>query len=243
MYWCRNLIKQIKETLFTACRREGGRAKQRPGEWINKAAIALLHWRTFTHPDIATLVDPLFRKRERGLKILFYLFILSLTFLLPSCKPDIVQNGTTQNYFDIKGYFKADTARLHKLNHLTNKTVTHNGITESKKVNINNWGLELSSFSESDINKPAWRDSYNIQTNGASTIYRAKTFDLKTQLIVINKQADKVKWILIYNRTKNILYQTNEKLSYFPDSLYIIQKYQKVRLLGANTYTIKGTLN
>ncbi|WP_299499765.1 hypothetical protein [Mucilaginibacter sp.] len=133
--------------------------------------------------------------------------------------------------------------RLTKLNHLTNKTVTHNGITETKKVHISNWGLELSSFSESDINKPAWRDSYNIQTNGASIIYRAKTIDLKTQLIVINKQADKVKWILIYNRTENILYQTNEKLSYFPDSLYIIQKYQKVRLLGANTYTIKGTLN
>jgi hypothetical protein len=33
---------------------------------ISANALTLMHWRVFTHPDIATLVDPLFRKRERG---------------------------------------------------------------------------------------------------------------------------------------------------------------------------------
>jgi hypothetical protein len=171
--------------------------------------------------------------------LIFFLFIT----LLPSCKPDNAREGTTPKYFDLKAYFKADTARLNKRNPLITKTVTHNGVTETKKMHISNWGLELNLFSQSDINKPAWRDSYNVDSSAASIIYRAKTLDLKTQLIVINKNVGKVKWILIVNRTINHLYQTTEQLSYFPDSLYIITKYQEVRLLGANKYRIKGTLN
>ncbi|MDB5002407.1 MAG: hypothetical protein JWQ34_632 [Mucilaginibacter sp.] len=179
--------------------------------------------------------------------------IISFIAFLTSCKPDNIQ--TAPKYFDIKGYFHADSLRLTKLNHLTLKTVRHNGVSETKKVHINNWGSELSLFINSDINKPAWRDSYNIQDSGDALIYRAKTFDLKTQLIIITKNGDKIKWILIYNSTKNTLYHTTETLSYYPDSLYIIQKFQqislfgdnrytrKIGLLAPNNYTIKGSLN
>ncbi len=175
---------------------------------------------------------------------LYLVFALLFISLLSSCKPDTIQNGIAQKYFDIHGYFKADAARLQKLDHLTLKTVTHNGITETKKVHINNWEAELGLFIGSDINKPAWKDSYTIQSSGDIIIYRAKTFDVKTQVVVINKNGDKVKSILIYNSTPdNLLYQNNEKLSYFPDSIYIIEKYQKVLLLGTNKYIIKGNLN
>ncbi|MES2379160.1 MAG: hypothetical protein V4553_21390 [Bacteroidota bacterium] len=160
-----------------------------------------------------------------------------------SCKPDNIQTGTGLKYFDIKGFFTADTARLRKLHHITHKMVYHNGGKETKDVRINNWGLELSLFSQSDINKPAWRDSYTIVKSDSIEIYHAKDPDLKTREIMVKKDGGKVKWIVIYNSTRNILYQTSEKLTYFPDSLYMIQKYQKVRLLGANRYVIKGSLN
>lgn len=184
-----------------------------------------------------------FRERTAHAPAFSVLSIVILIWLLPACKPDAIQSGTVQRYFDIQGYFKADTARLNKLNRLTLKTVIHNGVTETKKIHVNNWGLELNTFSTSDINKPAWRDSYNIQNTGNTLIYTAKSPELKTREIIINKNNNKVKWIMIFNYSKNTLYQTSEKLSYFPDSIYIIQKYQKVRLLGANRYTIKGTLN
>jgi hypothetical protein len=169
--------------------------------------------------------------------------LLIICFLLPSCQSDNIQNSDDLKYFDIKGFFTADTARLRKLNHITHKMVYHNGNKETKDVHITNWGLELSLFSQSDINKPAWRDSYTVVKSDNIEIYRAKDPDLKTREIIIKKKGAKVKWIMISNTTKNILYQTKEKLSYFPDSIYIIQKYQKVRLLGANQYVIKGSLN
>jgi len=49
-----------------ACHREGGRAKQRPGEEIIEAALTQMHGAQFTHPDGATLVDPLSGEPERG---------------------------------------------------------------------------------------------------------------------------------------------------------------------------------
>lgn len=169
--------------------------------------------------------------------------LLIICSLLPSCAPDNIQNSTDLKYFDIKGFFTADTARLRKLNHITHKMVNHNGNTETKDVHITNWGLELSLFIQSDINKPAWKNSYTVIKTDGLEIYRAKDPDLKTREIIIKKEGREVKWILISNATKNRLYQTKEKLSYFPDSIYIIQKYQKVRLLGANSYVIKGSLN
>lgn len=161
---------------------------------------------------------------------------------LPSCKPDIKQSGAVCKYFDISGYFKGDTARLKKLDPGVNKTVTHNGVTENKTVHIANWGQELNLFIQSDINRPAWKNSYNIFNSDSLIIYKAKYPDLRTSKIVIKKDKNRVKWILIFNHTKNLLYETTEKLSYFPDSLYLIQKSQQVRLMGRNMYRIEGVL-
>ncbi|GAA4103766.1 hypothetical protein [Mucilaginibacter panaciglaebae] len=172
-------------------------------------------------------------------------WVIAILFsLLPSCKPDNIQNDVKPKYFDLAGYFKADTAKLRRLNHLTLKTVTHNGASETKKIHIDDWGLELSLFIQSDINKPAWRDSYNIQPrNNGSVVYMAKTPELRTREIAIARNEDKsIKWIIIHNASKNILYQTTEVLTYYPDSLYIINKTQHVRFLGTNKYSIKGTL-
>ena len=168
---------------------------------------------------------------------------MGIALFLAACKLGIKEDGVTAKYFDLKAYFKADSARLSKVNKPILKTVTHNGITESKQVKIDNWARELSLFSQSDINKPAWRDSYTIQTTPTMVIYTATDPDLKTREIIINKSGDKVKWILIYNYTKNILYYTREKLSYIPDSIYKIEKTQHVRLLGLNKYVITGKLN
>ena len=168
---------------------------------------------------------------------------IGLILLLPACKPEIKEKGVTAKYFDLKAYFKADSARLSRLNKPVRKTVTHNGVTETKEIKIDNWARELSSFSESDINKPAWRDSYTVQTTPAMVIYTATDDDLKTREIIVNKTGDKVKYIVIYNYTKNILYYTKEKLTYIPDSIYKIEKTQHVRLLGLNKYVITGSLN
>lgn len=171
-----------------------------------------------------------------------FLWIPALVLLLTcvqACKQD-AGNGQAKKYFDLKGFFSADSAKLAKGNPLVVKSVIHNKAFETQKLHIANWGEEFSLFSGSDINKPAWRDSYTIQADGDILVYRAKDPKLKTQEIMIRKPGGVIKDILIYNHTKNILYETKEVLSYYPDSVYIIQKIQRVRLLGTDTYKIRG---
>jgi hypothetical protein len=169
--------------------------------------------------------------------------VMMLVFCAYGCKPDIKETGTALKYFDLKSFFSSETTRLNRLNKFVVKTVAHNNVTQSKKVRIYNWARELDLFIGSDINRPAWKDSYTITVSGDITIYRAKYPELKMHQMLIKKDNGKVKWILIFNRTKNLLYQTYEKLSYFPDSLYTIEKDQRVKLLGRNTYTVQGIIS
>src|SRR5665213_1962489 len=105
-------------------------------------------------------------------KLRIVVALIGGTMLLQTaCKPDIKEKS---KYFDIRGYFTADASRLNKLNLQVLKTVTHNGISEGKTIHIDNWARELDLFIGSDINKPAWKDSYTVINEGNLLVYRAK---------------------------------------------------------------------
>ena len=174
-------------------------------------------------------------------KYIIYTSVLLLLCGSYACnKPEIKETGAELKYFDIKEYFAKEAERLTTQNPLVDKTVAHNGAAESKKLKITNWAKELNLFTESDINKPAWKLSYNLQANDDSVVYKAKYPELKTREIVIRKKAGQITAIAIVNNTHNILYNTTEKLVYAPGAYYLIEKMQKVKIMGANNYRIKG---
>jgi len=167
------------------------------------------------------------------------LFTLLAT-IFTGCRPEVKESNGTLKYFDLTGYFKAEAARLGKQNKPITKTVSYNGKPETKNILIKNWTRELDLFTSSDINKAAWKDSYRIAKSDDSIVYTAIDTNLHSRRIVISLKASRVKGIIISNFTKNMLYQTSEKLIYHPDSLYYIEKHQHVKLLGTNSYQITG---
>jgi hypothetical protein len=171
--------------------------------------------------------------------------ILSLLIcisVLAACRPDVQVNGA-KRYFDLKGFVNADSALLIKNHAVVSKTVWHNESAPlTKQIKVNNWGQELSLFAASDINKPAWRDSYKILNQGDSVVYTAVDPHLITRRMVVQTVNGVVKKIRVDNFTQNLLYKTSEHLVYFPDSLYLIDKLQQVKLMGANHYMIRGVI-
>lgn len=173
---------------------------------------------------------------------LTYIILFTVSGLY-ACKPDIRETDASLKYFDLKKFIDADTARLNKLRPLVTKTVLHNqDAAQTLQLRIDNWGRELDLFAASDINKPAWRESYAIAQAGDSITYTAKDSKLTTRRMVIYQTGNTVKKIAIHNFARNILYQTTEKLVYYPDSLYLIDKLQQVRFLGDNRYLIRGKI-
>lgn len=152
-------------------------------------------------------------------------------------------SGTATPYFSLQDYFLRETDRLTTSAPMVDKTVSRNGISEKKRVQIDDWKNELALFIDADINKPAWRNSYRIDTAKRSLIYTSVDPQLRTQKITIERQqSGKVTHITIHNRTGNMLYQTAEQLDYYPDSLYRINKRQQIRFIGDSQYLVMGAL-
>ena len=171
------------------------------------------------------------------------LFILALAAVLPACKPDLKEDGGAMPFFDIKGYFNNEISKLSTADLMVDKTVSRNKDLENRKLKVTDWKQELNLFTSSDINRPAWKNSYSVSADSNLVIYKALEPELKTREILIKLTGGKVKYIMIINDTKNVIFRTQEKLSYFPDSLYLVQKAQTVRFLGVNKYDIKGLFN
>ena len=169
--------------------------------------------------------------------------LISYLLLITSCtntpKTYEVQN---QPYFDIKGYFEEQALKLNAQKPLIYKVVYKGTQKEAKEIKIENWEKELSLFAESDINKPAWRNSYSSERSEDTTVYKALTDDLRTKEIKVVKKGDRVISIYIENGASNALYRSNETLFYLADSLYTITKKQKVRIIGENSYEITGKI-
>jgi len=146
-------------------------------------------------------------------------------------------------YADIKGFFEAEVTRLTLSRSVVDKTITQNEYSETKKGIQIDWKDELNLFSGSDINKVAWKDSYKIIKDSSSIVYIAIDTNLRTREIRIKKDSSgKPRHILIRNSSKNYLYESTETLIYVPDSVYSIEKYQKVILLGKNNYLIRAKI-
>jgi len=166
------------------------------------------------------------------------LFIIVLLAAI-GCRPEVKDNGKLP-FFDLKKYFTGEAARLTKQYPLIKKTVSYNGQQETKTIGIKHWQQEFDLFINSDINKPAWKNSYAITTCDTGITYQTTDSTLHTYWIGVGMKGNKVKSIYIRNCTHNMLYDTWENLAYYPDSAYLILKTQDVALLGRNVYKITG---
>jgi hypothetical protein len=147
------------------------------------------------------------------------------------------------SYFSLSDYFHGEASRLQQQYPEIRKTVSKNGESESRNVGIPDWADELALFIESDINKPAWRNSYRADSAHTSIVYVSTDSGLRTQRIEIQKNEDgTVASISITNKAENMLYSTDERLDYYPDSLYRIAKQQRVRVIGDSDYIVTGNM-
>jgi len=143
-------------------------------------------------------------------------------------------------YFDLRNYFTKTATKLNTKKPFVEKTVSKNESSENKKLQITDWKTELALFIDADINKPAWKDSYTKDSSATKIIYTAKEDDLKTQKIEIDLKNGLPVKFKINSKMDNLLYHNTEELEFYPDSVYSINKHQKIMLLGENNYLIKG---
>lgn len=152
-------------------------------------------------------------------------------------KPD---KGSS-DIFSLDSFFNAEANRLQQVNPSILKSVKKGGEQEERELKIGNWKNELSAFQSADISKNFDPTLYEVKAIDCVTEFTAKKKDLQIQKLRIEFDRDeKVKHIYIDKKITNSLYDSQEKLDYYSDSLYRIVKLQDVQGLDANQYEIIG---
>ena len=168
-----------------------------------------------------------------------FIFICLFFISFSACSYD---NKEKENpiYFELESYFKNEAVRLTKNNQLIDKTVMINGKAEQKKIKINNWEQEFSSFIDADINKASWRGSFTLSKADTLETYTSESKKIPVKKVEIFLKDKKVVGIKIFIANKNDLYTSSDSLVYFPDSLYEIKKTQKIKLMDGKQYIVRG---
>ncbi len=180
------------------------------------------------------------------LRYSFYL----LSFLLFNACVEIPTTGAKQEivFFDLKEYFKKEIGKLSSLKKVK-KTVSINGVKEELTIDSVNFEEELSVFINSDINRVAWFDKYQVDStlnsNGIleSITYTALDNNLKTQSIVIKFNDNTVvSQLSIKNNRSSIVSNASQDLEYLPGKSYTIQSRQNTSLSNERILKVEVAL-
>ncbi len=180
---------------------------------------------------------------------LFHLFIVVLLALLAfRCQ----WNSTTSTdqsekiFFDLRAFFEDEIARLQQENPKIKKEIEINGKKEQKTQEQVDFEKELAIFKRSDINKPAWRDKYGVDSvlvaeDLVRVDYVALDSTLKTRLLSIEFENSAVNKVSITNQTSSPLIQSKQQLTFEPKKGYRIANQQDLSLSDDSQLRIVAT--
>ena len=171
------------------------------------------------------------------------MFAFSVCIFIISCDSDSQDKASPKYFFDLKEYIRKQAAILDSIHPEINKTVTKDGQSETRTLQNIKWSKELQSFTDNDLNRPAWKGLYSIDTSHTTTgyiiSYFAKDSSLVTRRMTITFEDSACSAINIVNKTKNNLYFSYRELFYNPAEGYEIRGIQDVRFAGKTNYAVK----
>lgn len=128
-----------------------------------------------------------------------------------------------------------------------NKVVELNDTQESQIRSDLNYEAEFQLFKQADINKTALLDKYDVDSLIEAGIlkqvhYKAKNKQLNTQELKIQYVDNEVIGLNISRQVKNVLFQTEQALSYTSGKSYSIETVQSVRFFAPKSTSISVKL-
>ncbi|OIN57666.1 hypothetical protein [Arsenicibacter rosenii] len=173
-----------------------------------------------------------------------------------ACTPASDQNQT-KVYYDLEGFVKKQIALLEKQKPMVDKAATIKQQTQNQQTREVDWAHELELFVQADLNKSAFRSSYQVsQADPLSYTYTLKPEEdkltvrsLSIQLDSATRQPRRIEALL---RTRNLLYESDRHVlmtcapasgSEWRVQHYAIDGYQQLRFFERNDFGVKATVH
>ncbi len=157
-------------------------------------------------------------------------------------------------YFDVAGYVKTQIAALKRQNPIVEKQTRIKDKSQNQTVKNIDWSRELELFTQADINKPAFRNSYDV-TRPDSLTYRytlkptEEKLTVRSLMIQIDAKTRQPRLIEAVLRTQNLLYESERKLTLesgpgagarWQVKQYRLIGFQQLTYFGKNDFFVEG---
>lgn len=159
-----------------------------------------------------------------------------LLFSLLACHQEETRDDAPKSYYDLKGFIENQIVYLSEKKPEVSKTAILGNKREVSVTREMDWKKELELFAQADINKPSYRQSYEVIRNGPLHYeYRLKPGNdlpvayLKIDTDSVLKQPMRVEALI---RTKNKIYNSEKKL--------VLNAQKRNSLLEINSYEVNG---
>ncbi len=172
--------------------------------------------------------------------------LLTFCALLSACNEEVKENQV-KKYFDLKGLVERQITTLNSQKPSVQKTVLMSDSTENQLVKTIDWAKELELFIQADLNKPAFVQSYHVDSSSMGVKYTLKeTEKLPVKYLNVNRLGEDGISIEAYINTDNYLYETERhlKLSLRNNQVtdYQIDGFQKIVFGNKKGFKINGII-
>lgn len=177
-----------------------------------------------------------------------FLFYIGFTILLSSCTkdPTEIYYEDQRYYYDLPSFMAKQANNLQSKAQWVRKRVTKDGQTHIIERGNINWEEELDGFIECDINRPAWRGAFKIDTISLERVFvityktENKEIPVKNVVITIDKATRQCLQVTIDRSSENFLYTSDQKLFFTTGEGYMMKGKISVTLMFDTEYTIEN---
>lgn len=151
-------------------------------------------------------------------------------------------------FFNLKEYFEDEVERLKEVKNIS-KTTEVNGQIETLKLESIDFKTDLEIFSNSDINKPSWKDKYSIDSlrnevgQLSKLIYKTENPKLKIKSLEVLFKNEAISEINISKYSSSAISEVQETLKYNPRKGYTIERSQDITMSGKNDFKVNVKFN
>jgi hypothetical protein len=172
--------------------------------------------------------------------------LLTFCALLSACNEEIKENQV-KKYFDLKGLIEKQTKTLNSQKPVVQKLVIISDSSESQSVKTIDWAKELELFIQADLNKPAFIQSYQVDSSSIGVKYTLKeTEKLPVKYLNIKRLGEDGISVEAFMNNNNYLYETERhlKLSIKNNELtdYQVDGFQKIVFGDKKVFKINGII-
>lgn len=171
--------------------------------------------------------------------IKYYISILTLigiSIFIYSCSEQQPEKNIREKlYFDLAAVVQKDID-LNLSRHCgEEKSVLVNDVKETKVISDVDWNKELLPLSECDINKPAWKTRFSVDTvnnmEGTSIQYHTLSNKINIRSMVVKMKNNEVEKIIITKKISSLIFSSDQRIEYFPGKGFTVRGEQKAAMM------------